>query len=298
MHKRPGMRPRTAVIDANGTKLYCEIVGEGPPALFIAGSTGDAGNFTRTAELLASEFTVVTYDRRGNSRSPRPAGWTTTSVSEQADDAAGLIHALGLDPVCLFAASAGALIGLELAIRNPSLFRGAVLQEPSLFSLLPNAAEILAPRRRLIAETMQAKGPRATVEALLQHLNGATVLSAIPPDVLERMMGNGDTMFNIETAFASWRPSDRQLASISVPVVLMIAQDTQPGFVQVMTVLEARLNTKAVTVPGPHGFYYFSPSDLAEAVRPHFHRFLMRTGRPINPAPDSGVPPTLASGRR
>lgn len=267
-------QPRNEVIDANGTKLYCEIVGEGPPALFIGGSTGDAGHFTRTAELLASEFTVVTYDRRGNSRSPRPAGWTTTSVPEQADDAAGLIEALGLHRVCLFAASAGALIGLDLAIRKPSLLRGAVLQEPSLFALLPNAAEILAPRRMLIRETMQAKGPRATVEALLQHLNGAAVLRAIPADILERMMSNGDTMFNLETAFASWRPSDDQLASITVPIVLMIAQDTQPGFVEVMKVLEARLNTKAVTVPGPHGFYLFNPADLAEAVRPHFYRFL------------------------
>ena len=272
--RRGRSQPRSEVIDANGTKLHCEIVGEGPAALFIAGSTGDAGNFTRTAELLASEFTVVTYDRRGNSRSPRPAGWTTTSVPEQADDAAGLIQALGLDPVCLFAASAGALIGLDLALRKPSLLRGAVLQEPSLFALLPNAAEILAPRRMLIRETMQAKGPRATVEALLQHLNGAAVLRAIPADVLERMMSNGDTMFNLETAFASWRPSDDQLASITVPIVLMIAQDTQPGFVQVMKALETRLHTKAVTVPGPHGFYYFSPADLAEAVRPHFYRFL------------------------
>ena len=63
-----------------------------------AGSNGDAGNFTRAADLLADEFTVVTYDLRGNSRSPRPPGWTTTSVSEQADDAAALIQALGLAP--------------------------------------------------------------------------------------------------------------------------------------------------------------------------------------------------------
>jgi pimeloyl-ACP methyl ester carboxylesterase len=276
---------RTGIADANGAKLYYEIVGAGPAALFIAGSTGDAGNFTRTAELLASEFTVVTYDRRGNSRSAPPVGWTKTSVSEQADDAAALIQALCVAPVCLFAASAGALIGLDLAIRNPSLLRGAVLQEPSLFSLLPDAAEILAPRRRLIAETMEAKGPRATVEALLQHLNGPTVLRAIPPDILERMTGNGDTMFNLETAFASWRPSDHQLASIAVPIVLMIAQDTQAGFVQVMRLLEARLNTEAVTVPGPHGFYYFSPAGLADAVRPHFRRFLTHAGGGIGPAP-------------
>ena len=137
-------------VEANGTKLYYERVGSGPPALFIAGSTGDAGNFTRSAEILADEFTVVTYDRRGNSRSPRPEGWRATSVSEQADDAAGLIRALGLRPVCLFAASAGGLIGLDLAMRHPELLRGAVLQEASLFALLPNAAEVLAPRRKLV----------------------------------------------------------------------------------------------------------------------------------------------------
>ena len=48
----------------NGTVLYYEKKGNGPALLFIAGSTGDAGNFTRAADLLADEFTVVTYDRR------------------------------------------------------------------------------------------------------------------------------------------------------------------------------------------------------------------------------------------
>jgi pimeloyl-ACP methyl ester carboxylesterase len=257
-------------VEANGTKLYYERVGSGPPALLIAGSTGDAGNFTRAAELLADEFTVVTYDRRGNSRSPRPQGWRSTSVAEQADDAAGLIRALGLDPVSLFAASAGGLIGLDLAIRYPELLRGAVLQEPSLFTLLPDAAEVLAQRRQIIQETFHAKGPRATVRALLQHLNGEAVLKALPADVLERMEKNGDTIVNFESAFAAWRPSDEALAAIRVPVVLMIAEQTQPGYVAVVRVLEERLGVKAVTVPGPHGFYYFRPSDLADAVRPHF----------------------------
>jgi alpha-beta hydrolase superfamily lysophospholipase len=38
------------------------------------GATGDAGHFERLAKLLADGFTVVTYDRRGNGRSPRPPG--------------------------------------------------------------------------------------------------------------------------------------------------------------------------------------------------------------------------------
>src|SRR5262245_43300549 len=108
-------------VAVNGTMLYYERQGKGPPVLFIAGSTGDAGNFTRTAGLLADEFTTVAYDRRGNSRSPRPAGWTATSVAEQADDAAALINALDLAPAVIFGASVGGLIALDLIIRYPQL---------------------------------------------------------------------------------------------------------------------------------------------------------------------------------
>jgi pimeloyl-ACP methyl ester carboxylesterase len=50
---------------ANGTTLSYEKEGAGTAVLFVAGSTGDASNFTRAAELLADEFSVATYDRRG-----------------------------------------------------------------------------------------------------------------------------------------------------------------------------------------------------------------------------------------
>lgn len=49
----------------NGTTLYYERRGQGPPVLFISGATGDAGHWTTTAETVASEYTVITYDRRG-----------------------------------------------------------------------------------------------------------------------------------------------------------------------------------------------------------------------------------------
>jgi pimeloyl-ACP methyl ester carboxylesterase len=134
--------------------------GLGQSLLFIAGSTGDAGNFTRVADLLADEFTVVTYDRRGNSRSERPAGWTTTSVSEQTDDAAGIIRRLGLEPAVVFGASAGGAIALDLMLRHPHLVRAGILQEPALFSVLPDPVAALAPRRALVEEALRTNGPR------------------------------------------------------------------------------------------------------------------------------------------
>src|SRR5262252_7931635 len=153
---------------ANGATLYYEKEGAGTAVLFIAGSTGDAGNFTRAAELLANEFTVVTYDRRGNSRSPRPVGWTTTSVSEQADDAAALIETLYLFPAIVFGASAGGPIVLDLMTRHPQLVRAGILQEPAIFSALPDPAAALAPRRALIEETLPTSGPRGAIAALMR----------------------------------------------------------------------------------------------------------------------------------
>lgn len=95
-------------VHVNGTELHHEIRGAGPPLLLIMGASGDGGVFDRFADLLAEEFTVLTYDRRGNGRSPRPEGWETTSPEEQADDAAALLDALGLAPTAVSARAAAA----------------------------------------------------------------------------------------------------------------------------------------------------------------------------------------------
>src|SRR6478672_3793286 len=62
-----------ALLTVNGTELYYELRGGGPPVLLIMGFTGDGGNFKTLADVLVDEFTVICYDRRGNGRSPRPA---------------------------------------------------------------------------------------------------------------------------------------------------------------------------------------------------------------------------------
>ena len=87
--------PRVVV---NGAELYYEVRGTGPPVLLIMGATGDGGHFDALADLLADEFRVVSYDRRGNGRSPVATGWQTTSPEEQADDAAALMRSGPVPP--------------------------------------------------------------------------------------------------------------------------------------------------------------------------------------------------------
>jgi len=259
----------TKSVGANGTSLYYERQGTGPPVLLIAGSTGDAANFTRAAALLANEFTVVTYDRRGNSRSPRPAGWTTTSVGEQADDAAALINALQLAPAFVFGASVGGLIALDLVIRYPQLVRACVLQEPSIFFVLPDPTAELSARRAIIADALRLGGPREAVRALMRYLNDDTVFSAIPADILERMLSNADTIISIEVpGFAGWRLQTADLEGLKVPMALLVASDTLPIYKSVTAWLAKQIRVQPVTVPGRHGFYYYRSEDLANVLRP------------------------------
>jgi len=256
-------------IVANGASLYYERQGAGPGVFFIAGSTGDAGNFSRAAALLADEFTVVTYDRRGNSRSPAPSGWTTTSVGEQADDAAALINFLNLAPAIVFGASVGGLIALDLAIRYPQLVRACVLQEPSIFFVLPDPTAELSARRAILTEALGLDGPRAAVKALMRYLNDDDVFSAIPADILERMLSNAETIISIEVpGFASWRLQIADLESLKVPLALLVASDTLPIYKAVTDWLAKQTGVQPVTVPGRHGFYYCRPQDLANVLRP------------------------------
>jgi hypothetical protein len=100
------------------------------------------------------------------------------------------------------------------------------------------------------------------------------VLAAIPADILERMLGNADTILSIEgPGFAGWEAQSRDLAALEVPVVLMIASDTLPVYRQVMDRLAIQLRVEPLTVPGRHAFYYYRPETLANELRPIVRRF-------------------------
>ena len=131
-------------VQANDAVLHTETRGDGPAVLLIAGAGGDAAEFAGVAAALADEFTVTTYDRRGNSRSPRPTGWASTSVAEQADDAAGLLTALGHRPAVVVGTSAGGSIALEVALRHPDTVRAAIIHEPPIIAVTANPQAVTA----------------------------------------------------------------------------------------------------------------------------------------------------------
>lgn len=174
------------LLGVNGTQLYHEVRGEGPAVLLIMGMTGDSGHFDALAELLADEFTVVTYDRRGNRRSPRPPGWDTTSPEEQADDAAALLVALGLVPTAVYGSSAGANFALSMMLRHPEAVSRAVLHEAVLVRLFDDP-EARTGVTALVREAMQAGGAPAALERLWRYVAGDENWERLEPGLRERM---------------------------------------------------------------------------------------------------------------
>lgn len=70
-----GREAPRSLVEVNGTTLYYEVRGQGPPFPMIAAAVGDSGYYAPVADKHADEFTVVTYDsghRAG--REDRPVG--------------------------------------------------------------------------------------------------------------------------------------------------------------------------------------------------------------------------------
>jgi pimeloyl-ACP methyl ester carboxylesterase len=265
-------------VAVNGTKLYHERRGSGPPVLLIMGATGDGGHFDTLADLLANEFTVITYDRRGNGRSPVPPGWQTTSPEEQGDDAAALLKALGATPAAVFGTSSGGNFVLCLLMRHPKAVRGAILHEPGLYALLDDLDEVRGPVRALVEEGMEAGGPPEAVERFWRYVAGDRSWQQLTPALRARMRQGATTLFGVELGtYERYLPDDEMLAAISVPVRLLVSENGLPVFAEVAGRLANRLGVKVTTTPGTHAAYHDHPGELAEAIRP-FLRQVSGTG--------------------
>ena len=126
-------------LDVPGARLYYETHGTGPIMVMIAGAGGTADVFRMVAARLSARYTVVSYDRRGFSRSrfvgPHDDGHRLVT---DADDVRRLIRHLGDQPAIVFGASSGAIVGLTALARHPDAIGTLVPFEPPVMRYLPN----------------------------------------------------------------------------------------------------------------------------------------------------------------
>jgi pimeloyl-ACP methyl ester carboxylesterase len=200
--------------------LAYEERGSGPPVMLVHGLAADARTWEPVAEALAEDARVVTYDRRGYGGSGAPEPYVSTTVVEQAEDAAALIEALDAAPVVVCGEDLGALVCLDLLVRRPQLVRAAVVVDVPLFAFVPAATEALGAQRIALEEAMRDGGPPAAVRAWLG--GGAD------PARQGRAAACAGAFFADYAGLTSWPVTRGELRGIAAPLAIVDTPSAPP----------------------------------------------------------------------
>ncbi|MDN3026783.1 alpha/beta hydrolase [Streptomyces sp. S.PB5] len=256
----------SGTFEVGGAGLYYELRGSGPALLMISGAGGDAGYYTGVAADLADAFTVITYDRRGNSRSTGRTG-APMDLAQQAADALALIDGLADGRALVFGNSGGAIVGLTLAALHPECLTGLIAHEPPAVNVLPDgdpARDFFAD----VADRYARGGAPAAGRRFAETVRGEGTYRW-PDDLWRRFLGNQDHLFGAEwPAFAGFRPDEGALKSVPFPVVLGAgAEDRDTYYARPSVEIARRIGAPWVEFPGIHMEFLRHPDRFAAALR-------------------------------
>ena len=263
-----------ATAKVNGVRLFYELNGTGEvPLVLVHGSWDSHHDWDLVVPRLADSFRVLTYDRRGHSKSERPAG--PGSVREDVADLAALIEHLELELAWVVGNSFGASITLRLAGEGPELFRGFIGHEPPLLSLLgddPALAPLLKQVEQKIGAVVEriASGDHAgAAEQFVETVAlGPGMWVQLPPDLQQTFIENAPTFLD--------EASDPELLAFelewvrgfSQPVLLTLGNQSPPIFTPVVAQLAMALpRVEVLTFPGAgHIPHVTDPGAYVEAL--------------------------------
>lgn len=164
-------------ISADGTAIAFERSGEGAPVILVGGALCDRGSTRPLADLLARDFTVFGYDRRGRGDSGATAPY---AVEREIEDLGAVLDAAG-GTASVYGHSSGAALVLHV-VAHGLVFDKVVLHEP------PFRADTEENRRRAQSLTEDV------VAALAQNRNGDALTAfltttGMPPQYAAQMSG-------------------------------------------------------------------------------------------------------------
>ncbi len=114
-------------VKANGLVIHFSDQGrrDGPPLVFINSLGCDFRIWNEVAEILAPDFRIVLYDKRGHGLSE--SGPDRNDMADYASDLMGLLDVVGVRRPTIVGLSIGGLIAQELYRQNPARVATLVL---------------------------------------------------------------------------------------------------------------------------------------------------------------------------
>lgn len=230
------------VTSGDGTRLACQVAGEGPPLVLVHGTGGAAARWGRLVPALAERYSVYAMERRGRGASGDAADY---AIEREFDDVAAVVGGLP-GPVNLLGHSFGAICALEAARRVPNLHR-LILYEPPI-----------------VVEPVASLEDVERLEGLLAAGDRAGVLLTFMRDIV-RMPANELELYTSSPAFPArvaaahtlprevraqraYRFRPELFAAVQTPACLLLGGNSPHYFHTATELIAAALPTSQVVV--------------------------------------------------
>ena len=266
----------TRTVPVPGARLHVAVRGRGPHLLIVPGGDGDADTLDGMVEHLVAEFTVITYDRRGLSRSLVDGPPARVAVTTHADDAHRLLADVTDEPAYVFGTSMGALIGLELVAEHPEQARTLLAHEPPLTQVLPpEQRRVAVAALEEIEKTYLHEGTTAAMRRLTDT-TGIVLTDREPGATLPRPTAqrrkNLDYLLGYDTIGAREFRLDID-AVRGKPVEIGAGEMSSGGFpYQCAQALALLIERPLISFPGGHTGYGTHPRAFASTLLKIFRR--------------------------
>ncbi|KAG2172280.1 hypothetical protein INT43_004821 [Umbelopsis isabellina] len=262
----------SSFLDVPGAHLYYEKLGTGPVLVLVSGANGEHSIWAPLRQLIKDHFTVITYDRRGFSQSNLDGEQDYEHrLDTDADDLRRLIEHVTDTPAFVLGSSSGAIVTLALLQKHADSVKMAVVHEPPLSKLLPDADKWI-PFFHDVYDTYKQSGIPAAVEKFTSILkNGpevTTMKKMLSEPASEQAKQNIIYWFEHEfLPYTLYTPNIDAVKRSSDKIILCIGEKSKGEFPSWPPQELANLLSKSIFyIPGGHLGYVFEADGFASGL--------------------------------
>jgi len=270
-------KPEIKYAQVGDVKLAYYTRGEGEPLLMINGFMSSMSLWDPLMiEELAKQHQLILFDNRGVGLSTDTKENNTT-IPQMADDAAGLLKALGIKKANILAYSMGARIGQQFLIRHPDMVDKAVLaaanpggshEDPAAPDIEGKLNNPDTPKMERLALTApdDAAG-KAAVQATIDRIKAAVEAGTMPNDfevskqTVERQDRARTTLWKADNS------NFEDLKNIKVPVLITDGRSDELDRPKNSLIIANQIPFSWLAYFwGGHSFLYTEPKRFADTV--------------------------------
>lgn len=221
-----------ATIDVTGCALHYDVRGSGEPLVLVHGTGTDSTTWDPVIELLAAEYRVVTYDRRGYGRSVhRPV----RDYRVHAADLEMILARVCEHPAHVVGWSSGGNVSMAVAAAGTFRMRSLCVVEPPFHSVRLADRTVLATTMRLKWKQLRGDRVGAAEEffrSVYSHRTGRNAYDDVEERVREMMRSNaGPVLAEFDPhpfGVSSDHVSVRDVAAAAVPMRWVLGDQSPP----------------------------------------------------------------------